>query len=471
MFTDISITSACEEYGPKPSSLSSPAGPPTAKIHRMPRDRLPLCDVRLFILFNFISSNSHSLSPFQSLIAPTNDFPSGLIHNLDSLLYGTSPLYPSYLGWLLSHWNTTNFAHWPSDTTADIQPINCVSHNDFWRSVPLYTAIAAGCIGVEADVWSFDNEKEIFVGHKRWTLTRKRTLQDLYIGPLLGFLTRQNRLRGKDATVEVEQGFNSDANVDWNLHGIFDTDPSQTFILLIDLKTSGRQLWDDLNEQLSPLREKGYLTHFNGTGLVSRPVTVVASGNAPFDILNANQTFRDVFFDAPLEEIADLSHSWPNPNLEMDPSRCRQGETRWRPGCRLFKDTAFLREDESSPAASHLASVYDSDTNAPLGPSLVGPGVAESQYNWMNSYYASASFTRSVGRIKGSRLSQAQLQLIRGQIKGAHQKGLKVRYWGLPQWPRALRNHVWHILVREGVDLISADDLNAASEGIWTREK
>jgi hypothetical protein len=34
-------------------------------------------------------------------------------------------------------------------------PVGCHSHNDYWRRVPLYSALQAGCIGVEADVWLF----------------------------------------------------------------------------------------------------------------------------------------------------------------------------------------------------------------------------------------------------------------------------------------------------------------------------
>jgi len=32
-----------------------------------------------------------------------------------------------------------------------------------------------------------------------------------------------------------------------------------------------------------------------------------------------------------------------------------------------------------------------------------------------------------------------------------------------------LRNHVWHILLREGVDLLNADDLEAASGDDWRK--
>ncbi|KAH8586299.1 hypothetical protein B0O99DRAFT_656906 [Bisporella sp. PMI_857] len=310
-----------------------------------------------------------------------------------------------------------NFAHQWSNTTANIYPVNCVSHNDYWRTVPLFTAISSGCVGVEADVWSFDDQEDIFVGHTSWTLTREKTLRDLYVRPLMHLLQQQNHRGPQDRKNGIGLGSENSGDKDLDLNGVFESAPSQTLILLIDFKTSGPKTLEKLNVELSPLRRNGYLTHYNATGLIHRPVTVVASGDAPFDLLSANETYRDIFFDAPLEELADLSHNWPNPNLEMDPKS------------------------------------------------------VSTKYNSANSYYASTSFTRSIGHIKGSRLSQEQLQLIRGQIRGAHQRGLKVRYWGLPQWPRGLRNHVWHILVREGADLINADDLDAASWGDWRRRR
>lgn len=55
--------------------------------------------------------------------------------------------------------------------------------------------------------------------------------------------------------------------------------------------------------QLAPLRSRDYLTYLNGTGLVPGTVTAVYTGRCPFDLLLSNTTYREVFFDAPLEEM------------------------------------------------------------------------------------------------------------------------------------------------------------------------
>jgi hypothetical protein len=59
------------------------------------------------------------------------------------------------------------------------------------------------------------------------------------------------------------------------------------------------------------------------------------------------------------------------------------------------------------------------------------------------------------------------MKIIRGQVRGAHRRGLKARYWNLPSWPLGLRNHVWDVLVREGVDVLNVDDLRGVSRIAW----
>jgi hypothetical protein len=41
---------------------------------------------------------------------------------------------------------------WPDYFGRDIVPKACHSHSDYWRTVPLYEAPAAGCVSIEADV-------------------------------------------------------------------------------------------------------------------------------------------------------------------------------------------------------------------------------------------------------------------------------------------------------------------------------
>lgn len=83
-----------------------------------------------------------------------------------------------------------DLAHYPTDATKDILPIPCHSHNDYWRRVPLFDAIHAGCISVEADVWLFEDSDKLYVGHGTSSLTQDRTLASLYVDPLVELLDK-----------------------------------------------------------------------------------------------------------------------------------------------------------------------------------------------------------------------------------------------------------------------------------------
>ncbi|TAQ84351.1 hypothetical protein B7494_g7329 [Chlorociboria aeruginascens] len=321
---------------------------------------------------------------------------------------------------------TEALAWYPTDFLRDVNPIPCHSHNDYWRRVPLFDALRAGCIGVEADVWLFD--EELYVGHSTASLTRNRTFQSLYINPLVEILKRQN----------PTTDFYNDTN-----HGVFDTDPGKSLTLLVDLKTSGAATWPWVLKQLDPLRERGWLSYVENDEVHTRPITVVGTGNTPFDILTQNSTYRDAFFDAPLDEM-------------------------WEPRHR-HSDTKDVLDFDDPSGDERLVDDVEPAEETPPTPD-VGQGKSgvtkDDEFNPLNSYYASVSFGQAVGRMWRGKLSPRQMKIIRGQVRGAHRRGLKARYWDLPSWPLGLRNHVWDVLVREGVDMLNVDDLRGASNQV-----
>ncbi|KAI0389777.1 hypothetical protein F5Y17DRAFT_469438 [Xylariaceae sp. FL0594] len=287
---------------------------------------------------------------------------------------------------------TGSLAWYPTDFLRDVKPVPCHSHNDYWRKVPVFSALHMGCTGIEADVWLHGEESELLVGHDRAALTPYRTFQSLYVSPLIEILKQNN----------PQTPFYSDSR-----RGVFDTDPEQTVVLLVDLKTSGVRTLEALEAQLEPLRANNWLTYVENEIVHKRQITVVGTGNTPFDILVRNSTYRDIFFDAPLNELYEAVDSIDAENEEE----------------------YFV-------------------------------------YNSTNSYYASVDFQRSIGTV-WSRLDEEQLRRIRGQIKGAHRRGLKVRYWNTPSWPISLRNRIWHTLMAEGADILNTDDLKAATRKRW----
>jgi hypothetical protein len=185
---------------------------------------------------------------------------------------------------------------WRDDFSRDIVPKNCHSHNDYWRRVPLYAALAAGCTSIEADIW-LTEDGELLVSHS-WSSTRAtRTLRTLYLDPLANILEHRN--------ISTASTSNKDT-------GMFDTDPNTSTILLIDFKSDGHKIWPVLQSQLQTFREKNWLTYYDGTTLYPGPLTIVGSGSTPFELVQQNSNNRFIFYDAPLRSISQPQYNATN---------------------------------------------------------------------------------------------------------------------------------------------------------------
>jgi hypothetical protein len=190
---------------------------------------------------------------------------------------------------------------WYPDFSRDIIPKAIHSHNDYWRQVPLFEALSDGVTGVEADVHLINGE--LYVAHSNSSIRTNRTLRSLYLDPLTSILNNQNSDNGTNNSTSIK--------------GVWDVDPSRTLVMMIDMKTEGTATFDAVQEQLTPLCEKGWLTVWNGTSIIPGPITVVGSGNTPFSsVLNStstNSTYRSIFFDAPLNNLTsayNISNSY-----------------------------------------------------------------------------------------------------------------------------------------------------------------
>lgn len=178
------------------------------------------------------------------------------------------------------------------DLTRGIIPKAIHSHNDYWRDLPVYTALSVGCISIEADVWLVNGT--LYIGHELSALQPARTFDSLYIQPILNILYRQN------PTTRFINGSTTK-------NGVFDTSSSQILYLFVDLKTDGETTWPYVLSALEPLRSAGYLTTTNGTGITSGPVTIIGTGNTPLEHI-LNNTHRDYFYDAPLATLSQYTN-------------------------------------------------------------------------------------------------------------------------------------------------------------------
>ncbi|KAJ0124377.1 hypothetical protein J7T55_005715 [Diaporthe amygdali] len=178
---------------------------------------------------------------------------------------------------------------YPTSLTRDIVPKAFHSHNDYWREVPFYSALKAGAVSVEADVWLYNGT--LHVGHEQSALTDERTLDSLYIQPILSVLEAQNP--------------NSSFVPGATKNGVYDTSSTQTLYLFVDLKTDGATTFPAVIEALQPLRDAGYLTTFDGTTVTQGPVTVIGTGNTPLNQVQGVAP-RDYFWDAPIPFLSTI---------------------------------------------------------------------------------------------------------------------------------------------------------------------
>ncbi|KAJ3538203.1 hypothetical protein NM208_g6009 [Fusarium decemcellulare] len=301
-------------------------------------------------------------------------------------------------------------ARWVDILSANVYPSMVHSHNDYLRPRPLFSALSVGCASVEADVWRTKDGKDLLVGHHWWSLSPAKTLQSLYIDPLLQILDSMNQQVLKD-----NPGYNGQAA------GVFATHPNTTLILFIDVKDDPVTTWPLVLEQLKPLRDKGYLSRHEkiypevtNQSFWPGPVTVVGTGNiVKRRDVNVGieperwHQYHDVFLDASLDLID-------------------------RPGFCQRNDTYCLE-------------------------------VQENEF-----YTASVSFWRAIGTVRLG-FGKSQLKTLRDQIHTARQLNLISRYWELPSWPISYRNYVWRILAQEGIGLLNADDISTSLSNMATK--
>ncbi|QPG75023.1 hypothetical protein FOA43_002363 [Brettanomyces nanus] len=185
-----------------------------------------------------------------------------------------------------------------SGLTSDVFVKQIHSHNDYWRDVPLITALSYGVQSVEADIWNFrrsnNDDDELYVGHNLNALTRDRTLDSLYLNPLYEILEEHNP-RPSRTVGKLAEKLPS---------GVFETDIHATLYFFIDFKTEGNALFNKVAAALERFKHRDWLSYYDveKDEFVWRPLTVIGTGDTPLEsVLNMRQRF--IFFDGPLGQL------------------------------------------------------------------------------------------------------------------------------------------------------------------------
>lgn len=186
--------------------------------------------------------------------------------------------------------------------TRDTPVIPIHSHNDYWRTHPFYDAVRVGAASVEADIWFFGGDApstplpaydafttdELYVGHSSIYLTAPRTLNLLYLDPIVSILDQANKQVPRDHYTA----------------GVFYNSPHTLLLLFIDVKTEANSTYDRLVRYLQPLIAKNYLLYvdLDTNQLYTGPITITLTGNHPLlEYLHAHTNRLYTFVDAPLE--------------------------------------------------------------------------------------------------------------------------------------------------------------------------
>lgn len=193
--------------------------------------------------------------------------------------------------------------------------------------------------------------------------------------------------------------------------GVFKSQSQTPVVLMIDIKENAAATWNIVLEQIQPLRRNGYLRRYENGTVWPGTLVVVGSGQLQLDTLITSRS-------------RDVSHYG-------------------------YNDT-FL--------------------DAPLGDLSEESAVRWTEtYNTSNSYYASVSFKEAIGSARTG-FNDKQLSTLRRQIHVAQSSGLYSRYWDTPRWPINYRDYVWDTLTREGVGMLSVDDVDSAAKQSWTQD-
>eukprot|EP00565_Helicotheca_tamesis_P003818 CAMPEP_0185723416 /NCGR_PEP_ID=MMETSP1171-20130828/271_1 /TAXON_ID=374046 /ORGANISM="Helicotheca tamensis, Strain CCMP826" /LENGTH=337 /DNA_ID=CAMNT_0028391115 /DNA_START=157 /DNA_END=1170 /DNA_ORIENTATION=+ len=295
------------------------------------------------------------------------------------------------------------------------------SHNDYWQKDPLISAIRHGLNSVEVDV--FPRDGKLLVAHTRFELDRSRTIENMYINPIVEMIERfgtaanaasPNCLQFKSPlpvpNASAKRRHRTSRTYNTRVQTVKNNivnPEDDVLIFIVDLKDDAKESTPILHKALEPLQP--YLSKIDKSGkFVKGKVTVLISGNRP-------------------TEESLIYRSQPE----------RGGSTLGMK--RHISNKMHVQTNSTDPIANGERYMFidgrPHDINCKADTTLV-PLVS---VPWIKVQLA---------RFFGMGDSYMKRTVIE-----AHKQGKRVRIWGAPN-----SEGLWHKMMRSNVDLLSIDD-------------
>ncbi|HRX12940.1 MAG TPA: phosphatidylinositol-specific phospholipase C/glycerophosphodiester phosphodiesterase family protein [Draconibacterium sp.] len=164
------------------------------------------------------------------------------------------------------------------------------SHNDYEHEHPLFDALECNFKSIEADVYSVGDS--LFVAHDSEDIKPGRTLRQLYLEPLKKRIVQNNG----------------------SVYG-----NGEEVILFIDIKDDGLKTYQLLHKILEEYKQ--YLTAFENGVKKPGKITVVVSGNRPFEFMKS-QKMRYAGYDGRIEDLDSDTSSGLMPIVSDNWAKC-----------------------------------------------------------------------------------------------------------------------------------------------------
>ncbi len=204
---------------------------------------------------------------------------------MNSFLYWIASAFLLFLTGFVSNGEETKGKSVPAGSNVPL--VHAHAHNDYEHARPLFDALDHGFTSIEADVYLVSGE--LLVAHNVFQLSKQRTLEGLYLKPLME-RSKQNGGR------------------------VYRDGPSLT--LLVDIKRDGATAYAALHKLLT--NYKDMVSETIDGRYIEKAVTVIVSGDRPIDeIASSNPRYAgidgrlgDLECDLPTSLMPLISDQW-----------------------------------------------------------------------------------------------------------------------------------------------------------------